>query len=402
MRTRPYSGATGRRLSSTGATLLGGQGRRSLSIGLLLAVLAAAVVGAAVYATAGSSSTGSTAGSASGNGAASGIAAPAKPRTRTRVRALPHRDVANGTESLSVTLSGKPAKGTARPRFSPAVAGTWTDSGTREVFKAASTLQPCTSYRLTVPPGTTAEGHTRLGLRRTEQLQVACPPTRGLQVALARLGYLPESFRTATGGGAVVGAMDRRKAAHLIYHPPAGTLKPDVAEAPPLQYGTFDATTKGAVMVFQEDHKLEATGEAGPQTWAKLLAAVAHKYRDPQPYTFVTVSESSPETLKVHKGSKVVLSSLTNTGVPGAETEQGVFPIYERLTFQMMKGTDPNGYKYNVPVHWINYFNGGDAVHSYERPGYGYPQSNGCVELPLETGHTVFNMLKLGDIVVVN
>ncbi len=49
----------------------------------------------------------------------------------------------------------------------------------------------------------------------------------------------------------------------------------------------------------------------------------------------------------------------------------------------------------------MNYFNGGDAVHGYERGSYGFPQSNGCVELPIETAKTVFGMLALGDIVYI-
>ena len=68
-----------------------------------------------------------------------------------------------------------------------------------------------------------------------------------------------------------------------------------------------------------------------------------------------------------------------------------------------MTGTDPDGTKYVAPdVPWVNYFNGGDAVHGYPRASYGSPQSNGCVELPIETAQTVFGMLQLGDIVVVS
>jgi lipoprotein-anchoring transpeptidase ErfK/SrfK len=52
-------------------------------------------------------------------------------------------------------------------------------------------------------------------------------------------------------------------------------------------------------------------------------------------------------------------------------------------------------------VPWVNYFNGGDAVHGYPRAAYGFPQSNGCVELPIETAQTVFGMLSIGDIVEV-
>ena len=48
---------------------------------------------------------------------------------------------------------------------------------------------------------------------------------------------------------------------------------------------------------------------------------------------------------------------------------------------------------------WVNYFNGGDAVHGYERGSYGFPQSNGCVELPIATAAEVYPMLAVGDIV---
>jgi len=50
-------------------------------------------------------------------------------------------------------------------------------------------------------------------------------------------------------------------------------------------------------------------------------------------------------------------------------------------------------------VPWVNYFNGGDAVHGYPRASYGFPQSNGCVELPIETAHRVFDRLAIGDVV---
>jgi peptidoglycan hydrolase-like protein with peptidoglycan-binding domain len=328
---------------------------------------------------------------------------PAKPLARTRVVSLPHRDVGNGTERLTVTLSGRPAPGSPHPTLNPSGYGSWVRSGDSWVFKSSATLSPCSSYRLTVPAGTTAVQDGSLGARRTITLKVACPSMRGLQQALARLGYLPDSLHAAHGAKVSYGAIGLNAAAHLLYEPVAGTLRSDLAYAPPLRYGAFDSTTKGALMVFQEDHKLQPDGEPSPQTWQKLLAAIAGNYRDPQPYTFVTVTESLPETLEVHRGNRVVLSTPANTGVPGAETEQGVFPIYERFTSTTMVGTDPDGVKYDVPdVPWVNYFNGGDAVHGYERAGYGYPQSNGCVELPISTAQTVFGMLRLGDIVVVS
>lgn len=316
---------------------------------------------------------------------------------------MPRGEIGNATERLTITLSGKPVAGSPHPRLIPAAAGSWSVSGSSEVFKSATTLLPCSTYRLVVPAGTTAEQHSRLGVSRAVSLRVACPSTRGLQEALARLAYLPDSLHAAPRAAVPRGAVGRRIAAHLLYEPIAGRLRPDLAFAPPLSFGRFDNTTKGALIVFQEDHKLQADGTPGPLTWQKLLTAVANNYRAPQPYTFVTVTESLPETLHVHRGNRIVLSSPTNTGVPGAETEKGAFPIFERFTSTTMTGTNPDGSKYSDPgVPWVNYFNGGDAVHGFIRPGYGYPQSNGCVELPIETAHKVFGMLRLGDMVVVS
>jgi peptidoglycan hydrolase-like protein with peptidoglycan-binding domain len=372
-------------------------GALTLGVGLVLAVAAIVVAASAIAGHNGG--VGSLLSSTSPNTPA----APAKPLGHTRIISMPHASVGNGTERLTVTLSGQPAPGSVHPTLSPSGYGSWARSSDAWVFKASSTLTPCSSYRLTVPAATTAIDDTALGHRRSVSLKVACPSMRALQQALARLAYLPDSLHAARGAKVSHGAIGARRAAHLLYEPVAGRLRSDVAYAPPLAYGQLDSTTKGALMVFQEDHKLESDGEPGPATWQKLLAAVANDYRNPRPYTFVTVTESLPETLEVHKGNRVVLSTPANTGVPGAETEQGTFPIYARYTSTTMVGTDPDGTKYDVPdVPWVNYFNGGDAVHGYERAGYGYPQSNGCVELPISTAQTVFGMLRLGDIVVVS
>ncbi len=169
-----------------------------------------------------------------------------------------------------------------------------------------------------------------------------------------------------------------------------------------MDLGQLDQTTRGALVVYQSEHNIEATGELNRDTWNSLLSAATSYRRNPDPYTWVSVSESLPETLEVHHGDHVVLSTPANTGVPGAETAQGIFPIYSRLISTTMTGTDPDGTKYVAPdVPWVNYFNGGDAVHGYPRASYGFPQSNGCVELPIETAQRVFGMLRLGDIVEV-
>ncbi len=116
-----------------------------------------------------------------------------------------------------------------------------------------------------------------------------------------------------------------------------------------------------------------------------------------------TVTKEGTETLQVHRNGHVVLSSPTNTGVSGAETASGAFPIFERFTSTTMTGTNPDGSHYSDPgVPWVSYFNGGDAVHGFDRGSYGSPQSNGCVELPPNMAAKAYPMLSIGTMVVVS
>jgi peptidoglycan hydrolase-like protein with peptidoglycan-binding domain len=330
----------------------------------------------------------------------------------TRLTALPPRTIYDGTAPLRVRLSGHPASFSPRPHLSPAVAGHWVTQGDSEMFEPTTTLEPCSTYTLGLSASISSVSHSPLGMHRDIQLRVACPSVRGLQLALARLDYLPyraggaslsRGSSAAAQPGESSSSRRARLTAALAFHQPRDELlHARYVNAPALSYGELDETTKGALMVFQSEHGLEASGEADESTWRALFWAVEHEQRKRTPYTWVTVSESIPETLQVHRGSHVVLTSPTNTGVTGAETAQGTFPIFSRFTSTTMTGTNPDGSKYSDPgVPWVNYFNGGDAVHGFPRGSYGTPQSNGCVELPIETAHTVYEMLAIGDIVVV-
>jgi lipoprotein-anchoring transpeptidase ErfK/SrfK len=377
----------------------GGHRRGALPLGVLLGVAALAVV--AIFVLGGRNH---SVGGLLGSHQAS-AATPVAPEGHTTLTALPDRLRLDGTTPLWVRLSGTPASGSPRPRVNPAVAGTWSTNGDSEYFTPASTLEPCTSYQLTIPAAIQASGQTPLGKTRTVALTVACPPVKALQQALARLGYLPYTFHSLYGIHLPSGKESRTTAAHLAFHPATGALVANFGGVPPLDYGKLDPTTEGALTVFEASRGIESSVSAGvsnARIWESLLAAESEGRRNRNPYTFVTVTESEPETLEVHRGSHVVLTTPANTGVPGAETPTGIFPIFARDVSTTMSGTDVDGTKYDIPdVPWVNYFNGGDAVHGYERASYGFPQSNGCVELPIETAKTVFGMLALGDIVYI-
>ena len=166
--------------------------------------------------------------------------------------------------------------------------------------------------------------------------------------------------------------------------------------------GQDNMLDQGAIRAFESTEGLTMDGVAGPQVWADLLTAAGKNQLNPNGYSYALASQESPhESLKVWHNGKLILSTAANTGIPGASTVDGTFPVYERLQFQIMKGTNPDGSKYADPVYWIAYFNGGDAVHYFNRPAYGYYQSLGCVELPWTQAKFIWPYLTYGTLVTV-
>ena len=159
--------------------------------------------------------------------------------------------------------------------------------------------------------------------------------------------------------------------------------------------GTPNELLRGALMAFDATGAnydgYEADDEtvsqlANASTWKALLEGATSNKLDASPYSYsyVYVSEKLPDTLTIWEDGSVVLQSPTNTGIPEEPTATGTYPIYIRYAFNYMSGFNPDGSYYDDPVYWINYFNGGDAVHGFWR-SFGFPQSLGCVELPIST-----------------
>jgi lipoprotein-anchoring transpeptidase ErfK/SrfK len=162
-------------------------------------------------------------------------------------------------------------------------------------------------------------------------------------------------------------------------------------------------------MSYQERNGLEVDGVAGPEVWEALMKSVIAGKVKPEKgaangYTYVWVNESEPETVNVwHNGKMIVSEAPANTGIAGAETEVGTFPVFLRYEETTMSGKNPDGSPYSDPgIMWVSYFNGGDALHAFDRPSYGSPQSLGCVEMPLEEAGEIWPYTPLGTPVTVN
>ncbi len=223
-------------------------------------------------------------------------------------------------------------------------------------------------------------------------------PLRAEQI-LAQLDYLPLRFRPARHVARTPEAQER-----AAVDPPPGSFSwryPNTPSALRALWhpGQGGIVLHGALMAFENAHELTTDGIAGPAVWRALLRAAIGEQRTHAGYTFAMVSESS-QSLSVWNDGSIRITTPVNTGIASAPTELGTFPVYEHISSGTMSGTNPDGSHYEDPgVPWISYFNGGDALHGFERAQYGFPQSLGCVEMPIGTAAQVWPYTPVGTLV---
>jgi peptidoglycan hydrolase-like protein with peptidoglycan-binding domain len=303
--------------------------------------------------------------------------------------------------TIAVRFSTPLAANSPLPSLNPPVPGSWAVLSPSVLqYQAVGPLDPGSTETLTVPGGSSGvTGSLRQHLDRTvtSQFTVAPGSTLRLQQLLAQLGYLPLTFTPDTPvtsptqlGNDQVGTFSWRWP-----NEPAG-LTALWSE------GTSNVITQGAVMNFESQNNLKTDGIAGPAVWSDLLADVQSGKGNANPWDYVLVSQTVPETATVYRDGAPVYSTLVNTGVAGATTENGTWPVYERYTVTTMTGTNPDGSHYSDPgIPWVSYFHGGDALHGFVRANYGFPQSDGCVEMPIDHAQAVYPLTPLGTLVTV-
>ncbi len=312
------------------------------------------------------------------------------------------------------------ALGTARPRVSPTTAGTWTEPDADTLvftprglgFGPGTAITVSFDRRVTVVSGSSA-GPVVAAASGFYHFTITQASVSRLQQILAQLHYLPLNFTpapgvrsptTVAGEEATLGSPLKGSFSWRWQSTPASLQAQWQPSSPTVM-------VKGALMTFMAATESssyngytaddETVNQLVDASWTALLSAAAANQVDPEPYSYVYVSETLPETLSLWENGTTVLTSPTNTGIPEEPTALGTYPVYVRYTFNYMSGFNPDGSYYDDPVYWINYFNGGDAVHGFVRASYGFPQSLGCVELPIPTAQVAFNHLAIGDLVTV-
>jgi len=344
-----------------------------------------------------------------GKSAGSGSSAKVAPLTLLSVSPAGGTHDANGGSPVTLTFSSALSPSTPLPTLSPKIAGSWKVSGATATFTPSSGFLPDTKVTLAIPADMTGATGTASTLKTASSVTFTTGSytTLGLQQILTQLGYLPFTWTPASGAGSTASTpASLNEEVSTAYAPQAGTFtfKPGYPSQLTSQWkaGQANILDVGAIRAFESNQGLTMDGVAGPEVWAHLLTAAAKNQVNPNGYTYAVASQDSPnETLKVWHDGKLILNTPANTGIAGASTVDGTFPVYEKLQFQIMKGTNPDGSKYADPVYWISYFNGGDAVHYFDRASYGFYQSLGCVELPWTPAKFIWSYLTYGTLVTV-
>ena len=337
----------------------------------------------------------------SAQGAKTAKPAKAKPAPFTLLGISP----AAGTSGVStaspivVKLSSALSATSHKPAISPAVAGAWSQLDAKTLKFTPSAPWPAAS-RITVSVPSGVSGLLSVDKQTLHAGARASFVTTGvstlrIQQLLAELNYLPLSFHATTAHtGAAVATAE------------TGTFSWRWAVARSVlgsswSAGKTNTVMRAALMDFQAQHGLSADGVAGPKTTAALISdALAHR-ADKHTYNFVHVSRDSPEMSTVYVNGAVKFHVPVSTGITGATTYDGTFAVYEHVYYTEMKGTDVDGTKYDDDIYWASYFNGGEAMHAYPRASYGFPQSNGCVEMNPATAKAVWPFTPLGTPVTV-
>jgi hypothetical protein len=216
-------------------------------------------------------------------------------------------------------------------------------------------------------------------------------------------------------------------------------------QAPPAFYAALksapSAFRRGAILQFEDADHLPVGKVAQEGLRRAVAAALKDNFRNPWPYTWVSVSKGQPETVTVWalSGASLmipILHTRANTGVLHSTTN-GSWPVYERLPVTTMQGAFPvplspyqqrlylaaksAGYAltgtkvdswhgalvqwkpYDDPgIKWVSYFDQGRALHYFPRASYGWPQSAGCVEMPDQAAHQVYGAIHYGTVVTVS
>lgn len=111
----------------------------------------------------------------------------------------------------------------------------------------------------------------------------------------------------------------------------------------------------------------------------------------------------SQQRLTIYLGNEAVRSFTVSTGTARTPTSIGEGTIYSKRSSMTMTGTIAGDYYYLENVKWVNFFNGGEAIHgTYWHNNFGTPMSHGCVNMTEADAKVVYDFAPIGTKVIVH
>jgi hypothetical protein len=105
------------------------------------------------------------------------------------------------------------------------------------------------------------------------------------------------------------------------------------------------------------------------------------------------------QNLVAYEDDVPVYATLISTGLPGTETNEGIFEVWANLDRDPMNSANgaPNSYALQS-VPWVMYFDNSISLHgTYWHDYFGYRQSRGCVNLTISDARWIFEWMAEGN-----
>jgi hypothetical protein len=109
------------------------------------------------------------------------------------------------------------------------------------------------------------------------------------------------------------------------------------------------------------------------------------------------------QNLVAYDGNTMVFATLVSSGLPGKDTNTGLFNIWAKESNAAMSGQQGGYGNYRLEnVPYAMFFDGDISLHgTYWHNGFGYRQSRGCVNLTITDAHWLYEWFGAGGSVYV-
>ncbi len=118
-----------------------------------------------------------------------------------------------------------------------------------------------------------------------------------------------------------------------------------------------------------------------PKAAVAIVEPQARPDRVPDGDRWILV-DLSEQLAVAYKGDTPVYATIVSTGKPDARTPTGIWQVGAKHRSARMSGGSGASYHFLADVPWIQYYSGGYAIHgAYWHNGFGWPRSQGCVNM---------------------